>query len=148
MWVTLGQASPREFAEGSKAGRGRGVQAALLVDLIRAAAYLRQEGINPSKIFLAGHSMGAGLSLVLAPLLKNVCGVAVAAPAVKQLMEFPLNPSIHLKSDVLGRNYKEAADFFRTKFPDAANLHLIGGNQDQIVKPLEVRPCRCKRIAT
>eukprot|EP00884_Botryococcus_braunii_P015809 jgi/Botrbrau1/2911/Bobra.0036s0048.1 len=114
------------------------MQAALLVDLIRAAAYLKQEGIKASKIVLAGHSMGAGLSLVLAPLLKNVGGVVVAAPAVKQLMEFPLNPSIHMKSDILGRNYKEAEDFFMNIFPDKASLHLIAANQDQIVRPIEV----------
>jgi hypothetical protein len=57
-------------------------------------------------------------------------------------MEFPLNPYIHRSSDILGRNYKQAQTFFRDVFPDAASLHLIGGDQDLIVMPLEVT-CLC-----
>lgn len=121
--------------------RGRsGAQTALLVDLIRAAGYLNERGIMPRSIFLAGHSMGAGLCLVLAPLLRNVRGVTVAAPSVKWLMESPLNPSIHMKSDKRGQDYRDARDFFCKNFPaHCAHLHVIKGGLDGIVKPREVR---------
>ncbi len=73
-----------------------GVQAALLVDVLRSAAYLHAEGIQASKISLVGHSMGAGLSIVAAPLLKNVGGVMVEAPAVSSYVQEIVNEYIFL----------------------------------------------------
>ncbi len=55
-------------------------------------------------------------------------------------MESPVNPDIHMDDDLLGRSYREAVAYFTDRFPDAAKLHLIGGDQDQIVRPLEVLP--------
>lgn len=55
---------------------------------------------------------------------------------VKQLLKSPVNPDIHMDTDFLGR---EAVKYFTERFPDGAKLHLIGADQDQIVRPLEVR---------
>ena len=53
-------------------------------------------------------------------------------------MESPVNPDIHLDDDLLGRSYFAAVEYFTERFPDNAKLHLIGADQDQIVRPLEV----------
>ncbi len=57
---------------------------------------------------------------------------------MKQLLEGPVNPDIHLDDDLLGRSYSAAVEYFTERFPDNAKLHLIGADQDQIVRPLEV----------
>ena len=59
---------------------------------------------------------------------------------VNQLMDSPVTPDIHLDEDLSGRSYRAAVEYFTDKFPDAAKIHLIGADQDQIVRPLEVRP--------
>lgn len=59
------------------------------MDVLRAAVWadaedgLRAKGARPGPISLLGHSMGSGVSLVVAPYIKNVVGVAVEAPAVR-----------------------------------------------------------------
>ena len=62
------------------------MQAALIVDVLRSAGYLHVNGVGAARmgsVILMGHSMGAGISVATAAMLKNVVGVASEAPAVR-----------------------------------------------------------------
>lgn len=62
------------------------MQAALIVDVLRSAGYLHENGVGAARmgsVILMGHSMGAGISVATAAMLKNVVGVASEAPAVR-----------------------------------------------------------------
>lgn len=140
---TFGAAAPWIKVPGS--GRGAQaptkLQAAIITDMLRSALYLKEswKGAPLGPITLAGHSMGGGSAIVASSYLDNVAGVAVAAPAVAGLLKSPINPLLHMAGGAKRRgDLKAAADFFLNLFPDNARLHLIGANQDQIVKPLEV----------
>ncbi len=64
------------------------MQAALIVDVLRSAGYLHKNGVDGAKmgpVMLMGHSMGAGISVATAAMLKNVAGVAAEAPAVRNV---------------------------------------------------------------
>jgi pimeloyl-ACP methyl ester carboxylesterase len=72
-------------------------QAALIVDVLRAAGFLRRTGagnLRLGQIMLVGHSMGGGISVLVAGMLKDVVGVAAEAPAVRLpflLRVFPIS---------------------------------------------------------
>lgn len=131
------------------------MQAALIVDVLRSASFLfpppgtqlpeSLKGLRPGSVSLVGHSMGAGVALVTASFIKEVVGVAVEAPAVKQMSKSPVNPDIYLDG-LFGKGYARAKKYFTGwtegdawfGFPKRARLHILGANQDQIVPPLEV----------
>ncbi|KAK9840966.1 hypothetical protein WJX81_003023 [Elliptochloris bilobata] len=117
------------------------MQAALIVDMMRAAGYLEQTGVPGVALgpkLLVGHSLGGACSVANAATITGVLGAAVMAPAVEKMADTPINPNIHLDNDLLGNSYRAAVQFFKDDFPDNAKLYIIAGDQDQIVDPLQI----------
>eukprot|EP00245_Coleochaete_scutata_P004646 TRINITY_DN17425_c0_g1_i1.p1 TRINITY_DN17425_c0_g1~~TRINITY_DN17425_c0_g1_i1.p1 ORF type:complete len:721 (-),score=125.57 TRINITY_DN17425_c0_g1_i1:148-2310(-) len=115
------------------------LQTALCTDLLRSVQHLFSDGHSLPKIgkvFLSGHSMGGGCSLIVASYLKEslVGSVGVMAPAVKGLMKSPVNPDLHM--DGSRGDYLAASKFFADKFPTSP-LFILAGNDDRVVKPTE-----------
>lgn len=70
-----------------------GTQAALIVDMMRAAGFLEQTGVPGITLgpkLLVGHSLGGACSVANSASIAGVLGAAVMAPAVR--------PSQHLSS--------------------------------------------------
>ncbi len=56
------------------------------MDVLRSAGYLHQSGlpgVQVGDVILMGHSMGGGIAVATAAMLKSVAGVAAEAPAVR-----------------------------------------------------------------
>ncbi len=74
-------------------------QAALIVDVLRSAGYLHRNGmpgVQLGDVILMGHSMGGGIAVATAAMLKSVAGVAAEAPAVRhKLLLFYACPIIY-----------------------------------------------------